>query len=270
MYEDPYKVLKINRDATLEEVKKAYKNLAKKYHPDVCKDPDANEKMARINKAYKVLEEQFARKTDEGAGHKCSNVGTEETHSDSKGNQSQNKDRYAQTATTESYNRGGRNKGTKQHGRNGGVYFNYTTPKQEIDSDALRKFGTFSPVYKGEFEFPNFYPKTHILTMKKTRGMSVNFMAYLVIGLYETLHCALFWLFSLNPRTARMRMNIFITTFIVVRVSAFTVEKQYADLILSISGTVFMFLIIFRLMYLIYFGVYKICKAVLSLFDRGN
>lgn len=52
---DPYKILEIERNATPEEITKAFRRLARKYHPDKNKDPDAEEKFKEINNAYKKL-----------------------------------------------------------------------------------------------------------------------------------------------------------------------------------------------------------------------
>jgi len=50
-----YKVLQIPDNSSLQEVKKAYRRLAKKYHPDVSKEANAKEKFLRINEAYEFL-----------------------------------------------------------------------------------------------------------------------------------------------------------------------------------------------------------------------
>ena len=50
-----YETLEVNEKATADEIKKAYRKLARKYHPDVNKDPQAEEKFKEINAAYEVL-----------------------------------------------------------------------------------------------------------------------------------------------------------------------------------------------------------------------
>ena len=54
--EDPYVILGISRNATKKEIKKAYRQCAKRYHPDLnSDDPNANEKMNKVNQAYDML-----------------------------------------------------------------------------------------------------------------------------------------------------------------------------------------------------------------------
>ena len=56
MIEDPYKILGISRDATDDEIKRAYRRLAKQYHPDLNPgDPVAAKKMQQVNAAYEQI-----------------------------------------------------------------------------------------------------------------------------------------------------------------------------------------------------------------------
>ena len=55
--DDARKILELGEDATLEEVKKTYRSLSKKWHPDKCKKDKelCHEMMKKINKAYKLI-----------------------------------------------------------------------------------------------------------------------------------------------------------------------------------------------------------------------
>ncbi len=59
---DPYKVLGVSRSASQDEIKKAFKKLAKTYHPDLNKDSGAEEKFKEINSAYEILGDESKRK----------------------------------------------------------------------------------------------------------------------------------------------------------------------------------------------------------------
>jgi curved DNA-binding protein len=54
-FKDYYQTLQVGRDAAAGDIKKAFRKLARKYHPDVSKEPDAEARMKDINEAYAVL-----------------------------------------------------------------------------------------------------------------------------------------------------------------------------------------------------------------------
>lgn len=61
MARDYYEILGVSRDADKEEIKRAYRRLARKYHPDVNKEPGVEERFKEINRAYEVLSEPETR-----------------------------------------------------------------------------------------------------------------------------------------------------------------------------------------------------------------
>jgi molecular chaperone DnaJ len=66
---DYYEVLGVSRDAPEEEIKKAFRKLAFKYHPDRNREDGAAEKFKEVNEAYEVLSDTNKRATYDRFGH---------------------------------------------------------------------------------------------------------------------------------------------------------------------------------------------------------
>ncbi|MGH8619740.1 MAG: DnaJ C-terminal domain-containing protein [Burkholderiales bacterium] len=68
-YKDYYATLGLKRDATPEEVKRVYRKLARKYHPDVSKEKGAEDKFKEVGEAYEVLKDPEKRAAYDQLGH---------------------------------------------------------------------------------------------------------------------------------------------------------------------------------------------------------
>src|SRR5262245_36099865 len=67
-YKDYYKVLGVERGASDEQIKKAYRGLARKYHPDVSKEANAKEKFQEVAEAYETLRDKEKRAAYDSLG----------------------------------------------------------------------------------------------------------------------------------------------------------------------------------------------------------
>src|SRR5262245_4351732 len=67
-YKDYYKILGVPRDAGEDDIKKAYRKLARKYHPDVSKEANAKEKFQEVSEAYETLRDKEKRAAYDSLG----------------------------------------------------------------------------------------------------------------------------------------------------------------------------------------------------------
>lgn len=68
-YKDYYHILGVDKKASASDIKKAYRHLAHKYHPDISKEPNAEDKFKEVNEAYEALKDPEKRRTYDQLGN---------------------------------------------------------------------------------------------------------------------------------------------------------------------------------------------------------
>ena len=56
-FRDYYDILEVTREASADEIKRAYRKMARKFHPDISKEPNAEERFKQVGEAYEVLKD---------------------------------------------------------------------------------------------------------------------------------------------------------------------------------------------------------------------
>lgn len=148
MVRDPYKVLGVTPGASDEEIKKAYRTLAKKYHPDLNPgDEVAAERMNEVNAAYDILTKPHTARYASGYGPGSSRSGSYGSGSD-----------YGSATGTEGYYSGTGSSYGSGYGSNGsGGYGNGYNSWQSSNGNPFEEYGSFfgfGPF--GFFRFGNF------------------------------------------------------------------------------------------------------------------
>jgi curved DNA-binding protein len=86
-FKDYYQIMGLSKTATPEEIKRAYRKLARKYHPDVSKEPDAESKFKELGEAYEVLKDPAKRSKYDAYGQHWQQAGQQQYQQQAGGQQ---------------------------------------------------------------------------------------------------------------------------------------------------------------------------------------
>jgi curved DNA-binding protein CbpA len=166
-----YHILGVSSSATAKEIKTAYRTLAKRYHPDVSSDPNAEERFIEVTQAYDILSHESKRKQyDRNLNYRKEKKQTTQT------NQYEDWMRKQQQAS--------RNK-AKSHAKMG-----YKQYKQEYLYDSV--LGFVGPKILGCFG----------------AGILLLFLMYVAISVFESIALTIILFFAFGPALAWASTNI--------------------------------------------------------------
>lgn len=136
---DYYSVLGISRTATQEEIKKAYRNLAFKYHPDRNPgDKDAEEKFKKISEAYNILGDEKKRAEYDRFGSASSGYSTENSYSQNSYQNYYQQQSYSDPFGSEdSFWQWFNNSAGQNSQRNTSYYYEYKNPERSYSKRSL-------------------------------------------------------------------------------------------------------------------------------------
>ncbi|WP_061313058.1 DnaJ domain-containing protein [Clostridium botulinum] len=124
-----YKILGVSESSNKDEIKKAFRNLAKKYHPDKNKDnKDAIEMFQQINEAYEILSnessrEEYDRKLNQNSSNRSKN-------------ESKNNSKKSQAKTKENFNKGDALNDLNQYFES---FFGFKASSNDVDGSKIKK-----------------------------------------------------------------------------------------------------------------------------------
>lgn len=84
-FQDYYKILGVSRNASKDEIQRAYRKLARKYHPDINKEKSAEEKIIQLNEAYEVLKDPEKKNLYDSYGQNWQQAGFQQSPDQEKG-----------------------------------------------------------------------------------------------------------------------------------------------------------------------------------------